>query len=150
MDPHQLPSLQMVFKKTAKLHYQTLHERLSVKDVFPGQPPLLFALSRQDGLSQKELAERMQITPATVNVMIGRMERTGLLVRRMHEADQRVSQVFLTEKGRAVHTDIREEMGKLEELIFGGFTSEEKDAFRAFLLRMYENLDGGKEPACES
>lgn len=133
-------SLQQLFKSVAKLHYRTVHDRLSVKEVFPGQPPLLAALSKRDGQSQKELAEGMRIAPATVNVMIGRMEKTGLLERRADSTDSRVSRVYLTEKGRAAYADIREELRRIEALFFDGFEEEERERLRGLLLRMHDNL----------
>jgi MarR family transcriptional regulator, organic hydroperoxide resistance regulator len=143
----EITPLQMVFIRTAKLHRQTVHARLSLKDVYPGQPPLLRALSKQDGQSQRELAELMQITPATLNVMIGRMEKTGLLVRRPDESDQRVSRVYLTEQGHSVVEIIGEEMNDIEALSFAGFTEAEQESFRSLLLRMHDNLQKAGDPS---
>lgn len=143
----QIP-LQMAFIRAAKLHRQMVHSTLSTKDVFPGQPALLLHLSKKDGQSQKELAELMQVTPATVNVMIGRMEKTGLLVRRPDEEDLRVSRVYLTEKGREVHQIITEEMNRMEAISFSGFTEADQDAFRRLLMKMHDNLKKASDSSC--
>lgn len=133
-------SLQLAFIRAARLHRQVVQARLSVKDVFPGQPHLMSLLAQQDGQRQKELAERLQITPATVNVMIGRMEKAGLLQRRADAADQRASRVFLTEKGRAVQEEIREEMAQIEAEAFAGFSDADRETMRGLLQRMHHNL----------
>lgn len=132
--------LNKLFSKTARRHYQVLHEQLSGHDVFPGQPPLLRALSKKDGQSQKELAGDLQIAPATLTVMLRRMEKNGLVSRRQDAADQRVSRVFLTERGMEAHVAVREALMQMEDLSFRNFTDNEKDEFRILLTKMLTNL----------
>lgn len=140
MDIYQVRHLDMIFRQVGKLHYQTVSALLSGKGVYPGQPPLLRALVEQDGQIQKELAVKMGITPATLNVMIGRMEKGGLVVRKPDPSDQRISRVYITDGGRAAHQDIKDVIDWMEETCFGNFTVEEKVIFRRLLLQMFENL----------
>lgn len=140
MDIYQSDSLDLVFKHVAKLHKQAVHALLSGKDIYPGQPPVLRALAERDGQSQKELAEKLQITPATLTVMLGRMEKNGLVERRPDDADQRVSRVYLSAKGRLKHDEMSSFMYEMEALCYENFTMEERIVFRRLLLQMYENL----------
>ncbi|CAG7618664.1 MarR family winged helix-turn-helix transcriptional regulator [Paenibacillus allorhizosphaerae] len=140
MDIHQTHSLELVFHKVARMHSHAVHALLSGKEVYPGQPPLLKALMERDGQSQKELAERMNITPATLTVMLGRMERTGMVARKPDEADQRVSRVFITEKGRQALDSLEETQKLMEATCFANFTPEEQIIFRRLLLQMFDNL----------
>lgn len=140
MDIYNAQSLDFVFKMVAKQHHSTVHMLLSGKEVYPGQPPLLRVLSEQDGLSQKELSEKMQITPATLTVMLARMEKTGLVSRKPDEDDQRISRVYLTDRGRQVHKEVKETLQGMDALCFDRFTTEERIIFRRLLLQMYENL----------
>ncbi|GIP40415.1 MarR family transcriptional regulator [Paenibacillus sp. J31TS4] len=133
-------SLSRVFRQVAKLHHHNLHLLLSDKGVFPGQPPLLSHLSEQDGLSQKELAEKMHNRPATVTVMLDRMEKAGLVERRTDPADHRVSRVHLTDRGREAHKETRKIMEAFNANLFEGFSEEEKQTMRQFLYRMVGNL----------
>lgn len=140
MDIYRMESLELLFHKVSRLHQNTLHNMLSGKEVYPGQPPLLRELAHRGGQSQKELAERLQIAPATLTVMLGRMEKTGLIERRSDPADQRISRVYLTDKGKAIHAEMREVMKAMEAVCFDRFTTEEKIILRRLLLQMYENL----------
>ncbi|MDF2926720.1 MAG: MarR family transcriptional regulator [Paenibacillaceae bacterium] len=140
MDIYQAEHLDVVFKHVARLHHQTVLAHLSGKGVYPGQPPLLRALVKQDGQSQKEIAEKMGITAATLNVMIGRMEKAGFVERRPDAVDQRISRVYLTEMGRRAHEETREVIYLMDATCFQDFTVEEKADFRRLLLKMYENL----------
>lgn len=87
--------------KSARLYFVRAFHLLERLGLHPGQVPLLVALYREDGLSQKELVKRLSVKPSTVAVMIKRMERNGLLQRRSDDKDQRVTRICLTGGGAA-------------------------------------------------
>ena len=68
--------------------------------IYPGQIPVLGLLAYKDGLSQREIAEHLRIKPPTVNVTVQRLEKAGFLYREADEKDQRISRIYLTEKGK--------------------------------------------------
>jgi len=109
-------------------------------DVYPGQPPLLFVLNASDGLSQKELADRLKISPATMTVMIKRMEKSGLIERKIDEIDQRKYKVYLTLKGREKFAQVRKIIDRIDHESFSNFSEEEKIIMRRLLIQMYKNL----------
>ena len=49
-------------------------ELLKEENIHPRQMPLIIHLKKCEGCTQKELAEKMQVKPSTLNVMIGRKE----------------------------------------------------------------------------
>lgn len=54
-------------------------ELLKEENIHPRQMPLIIHLKKCEGCTQKELAEKMQVKPSTLNVMIGRMEKNGYI-----------------------------------------------------------------------
>ncbi|EJL39440.1 MarR family transcriptional regulator [Brevibacillus agri] len=123
-----------------KLHKKNVEYLIQNYDVYPGQPILLMRLAKTDGLMQKELARRIQVKPATLTVMINRMEKCGLVERRADERDQRISRVFLTDKGRLATKAVKEALRILELKCFECFTDEEKIVLQGMLERMHNNL----------
>jgi len=73
------------------------------------------------------------------------MEKTGFVQRRPDVADQRVSRVYLTEAGRAVHAQLQSIRERMEVENFAGFSNEEQLMLRKFLLRIRDNLAGASE-----
>lgn len=143
---HPIPdTLYGLYGQVNRLHYSRMHVLLEKMAVYPGQPPLLFALGRQDGQSQKELAEKMRLKPATVTVMLNRMERSGLVERRADPDDQRVSRVYLTGKGQVVLGEAKAAMKVIEEELFANFTDEEKMLLRRLFIQMRDNLQKNSE-----
>jgi DNA-binding MarR family transcriptional regulator len=56
---------------------------------------ILFWLNRQPGLSQKELAEILEVEPITVARLIDRLEEHGMVERRSDPGDRRVWRLHL-------------------------------------------------------
>jgi DNA-binding MarR family transcriptional regulator len=141
MNKDRMNSLTVAFIQSAKLHQNAMHTLLRDKQVYRGQPPLLFTLSERDGQSQKELAENMRIKPATLTIMLQRTEKNGLIERKADANDLRVTRVFITTKGREALEDVKHAEKVMERVCFGNFSSEEKDHFRQLLLKMHQNLE---------
>ncbi len=133
-------SLYYVFLEIQRLHFYRSHKLLDEIGIYHGQPPMLFILNKKNGQSQKELADMLNVKPSTITVMLGRMEKAGLVERRQDDEDQRISRVYITEEGKKVCEKAREVMKNLEEECFGNLLAEEKVILRRLLLQIRDNL----------
>lgn len=133
-------SLHYLFIEILRLHHLRTHTLLDKIGIYPGQPPLLFTLNKKDGQSQKELADKLRIAPATLTIMLKRMEKVNLVKRKQDLDDQRISRVYLTPEGREACNKAISVLKNLEEECFGNFTMEEKVIFRRLLMQMRDNL----------
>ncbi len=109
-----------------------------------GQPLILSILSRQkDGTidSQKELAKRLRISPATVTVSLKSMERDGYIKKHVSADDLRCKPISITEKGRQAVKVIDEVYDALDHSMYRGFSLEEMEMISGFYRRIIENLD---------
>jgi DNA-binding MarR family transcriptional regulator len=133
-------SSDFLLAQVCKLHHSRARTLLEELGLFRGQPPLLFALWEEEGLTHSELAEHLHVQPATITKMIKRMERAGFIERRQDAEDQRVSRVYLTAAGRNIRDAVEGVLSQLEEQTFAGFSSEERALLDRFLLRIRDNL----------
>lgn len=132
--------LDFLLAQVSRLHHHRAHELLDKIGMYRGQPHVIDLLHEQDGLTHRELAEQLEVTPATVTKMIQRMEKAGFLQRKSDTDDQRVSRVYLTKAGRDVHSALQAFQQQMESDSFRGFSKEERTIMRGFLLRLRENL----------
>ncbi|MDI7278029.1 MAG: MarR family transcriptional regulator [Anaerolineae bacterium] len=132
--------LDMLLVQVCRLHYLRAHALLEKTGLHRGQPPVLRALWEQEGLTHTELAERLQVTPATMTRMLQRMERAGFVERRPDPADQRLSRVYLTGAGRAVRAAVHEVVCTMEAETLAGFSPEERALLQRLLLAIRDNL----------
>jgi MarR family transcriptional regulator, organic hydroperoxide resistance regulator len=133
-------SLYHIFFQVIRLHYKRTHTLLDKIGIYPGQPPLLFILNAKEGQSQKELADKLKIKPATITVMIKRMEKANLIEKRQDSNDQRISRIFLSEEGKKACDEVKEVMKNIENECFGNFTTEESVLLRRLLMQTRDNL----------
>jgi DNA-binding MarR family transcriptional regulator len=133
------------FSNMMKAHFTKIHLLLNKIDLYPGQHKLLFFLKENDGLSQKDLSKKLNITPATVNVMVRRMEKQNILERRKDQNDQRIIRVFLTKKGYDLISKSQEAIKTIENEMFEGFSLEEKLLLKRFFNHIEENLTRREE-----
>ena len=137
-----------ILANVGHLHRARVHQLFEKLGLYRGQPPVLFELWKEEGLTQTELAARLRITPATVTRMLQRMERNGFVARRPDPVDQRVSRVYLAEGGRAVQPQVEQVWRTLESEIFANLSPADQDTLRRLLLRLRDTLVEvtGEEP----
>ncbi|MEO3946022.1 MarR family transcriptional regulator [Gorillibacterium sp. CAU 1737] len=134
-------TLYFLFAQVIRLHFKRAHAHLEKIGLYPGQHPVLFILKhRKEGQSQKDIAEAMRIKPATLTVMLKRLENSGIVKRKPDEADQRITRVYLTEKGFEVAEEMERAMNEIDKECFKNFTVEEQALLRRFFMQMRDNL----------
>lgn len=131
-----------LFLEVTRLHYLSTHAAFQKQGVYPGQPHLLFALYRNDGQSQMELARSLRMKPPTVTIMLKRLEKTGMVKREQDKYDQRIIRVYITDYGRKICLSIYKEMQGIEEKMFSGLSGEERDTLNGLFRRIRDNLKG--------
>ncbi|MFV0292432.1 MAG: MarR family winged helix-turn-helix transcriptional regulator [Paracoccus sp. (in: a-proteobacteria)] len=86
----------------ARIFARGLAARIRPLGLTTGTFPALLELWETDGLTQKQLVERLDIEQATMANTLARMERDGLIIRKKDETDGRVQRVWLTAQARGL------------------------------------------------
>jgi len=128
--------------KTLRQHHHMMRKRFDEMGLHRGQPHLIMELYNHDGMAHSDLADHMEVTPATVTNMVKRMERDGLVIRRRDDADERISRVYLTDDGKALRDEIITNIKSIESETFKGFNDEEMVQLNQYLKRIVNNLKG--------
>ncbi|CZT33725.1 MarR family winged helix-turn-helix transcriptional regulator [Rhizobium sp. 9140] len=103
-----------------------LQERGRKLGFAPGQFPVLAELWNEDGLTQRQLIDRLDAEQATIANTLARMERDGLITRRPHPTDRRTRQVFLTDRGRGLRDEAMTAARAADDALFVGFRRFER------------------------
>ncbi|GAB2584193.1 MarR family transcriptional regulator [Dyella jejuensis] len=80
--------------------YRPLLEALAL--TYP-QYLVMLVLWERDGLTVRELGERLQLDSGTLTPLLKRLEQAGLLGRQRRQSDEREVQITLTEAGHTLH-----------------------------------------------
>jgi DNA-binding MarR family transcriptional regulator len=123
----------------AKGFSRSLHQRAAGLGFSPGQFPILLELWSEDGLTQKQLLERVDIEQATMANTLSRMERDGLIERKPHPTDKRAQLVFLTERAMAMQADAIKAAIAADQDLFKGFRAFERALLIEYIRRILDN-----------
>lgn len=133
--------LAIELKKTMKAQFNSSKKVLEGYGLYVGQPQFLFTLLNEEGLSQKEIAQRLEIKPATVNVTLKRLEKVGLVEKRLDEKNKRASKVYLTDKGRDICLEVKGVMHERSAKLFSVLSDDEKVNFKKILEKLNKNIE---------
>lgn len=123
-----------------KEHRRQADEALKQLGLYASQEFILFLLWEDDGLSQSQLAARLKLELPTITRSVQRMERAGLVRRRLDEQDTRVSRVYLTDQGRALYEPATQAWKDLDTQTCSHMTEIEQALFRRLLQQALANL----------
>jgi len=142
---HEEDTMQSLFMKISHLYAKRSFQQLADTGVHPGQIPMVKLLGEEGGLSQREISQRLHIRPPTVTVSLQRMENAGLIERSLDKKDQRVSRIYLTQKGKDLNKKMADIMKRNEESLFQGFTESEICLMKRFFRQIIRNLENTAE-----
>ncbi len=129
------------------MHLSRYHAVLRMEDMElnPSQAGILFILNSHGRLSQRQLAQKIGITPPSMSVTLRKLEELGFIHKEPDEKDQRIIRIRLSETGEECIEKLKSIMDEMEEILYQGFSVEEKLLFRRLLLAMRENLLNSKD-----
>jgi DNA-binding MarR family transcriptional regulator len=124
-----------------RLLAQGLGARIAAYGVVPGQFAQLLALFEEDGLTQRDLCDRVRIEQATMANTLQRMERDGLVRVVPDPDDRRRVRVYLTDRARAIEDDLVTAARSLNASATEGLTDAEVAQYLDLTARMISNLE---------
>ena len=142
MSNDEYKEISKLLHQVFKLHFTAAQKHLDKHGFHPAQPGLIHMLSDHEGMTQVELAGKLNVTPATISAMIKRMERDELLYRKRSEEDQRVTHIYLTEKGKEQSVLISKAFNQINHESFKNFSEEDLNQAKVVLSKIISNLKG--------
>lgn len=119
-----------------------LHLRSFGDDLIPpAQMRMLEFIGKNDGCTQAEVAEEMGVSPASVAQSIKRMEASGLVTKKVCKGNLRANSLKITAAGIESAKNCRIVFDGLENRMFQGFSSEEKELAASIISRLVNNLE---------
>lgn len=112
---------------------------------FCGYGRVLDVLSKNDGKSQREISEALNIRPQSASEAIASMEGQGLIEKRVNERDKRSSLIYITQEGRQRQIALRNEQIENARRIFEPLTDSEKETLLELLNKAVSALQENKE-----
>lgn len=133
-------STMMLVNDVSKLFHDRMRNETSKRGINSSYRPILFHLSRNDGMTQLEIVKATHHKAPSISVMLQKMEAEGLIRREADKKDMRQVRIYLTEEGRLVNEQIRSLAHSVDEYCMEGITEDEIAVAKECLIKMREKL----------
>ncbi len=133
-------SLALLISDSARLLRRRFDARARSLGISRARWQMLFALSRQEGATQTQLADSLDVETITVGRLVDRLEEAGLVERRSDPADRRAWRLHLTPAAHPVLEALRPLGAEVVEEALAGIDPDERDQLANLLGRVRGNL----------
>lgn len=139
LDPNESPGY--LVRDTNIAVGKALRRRLSHYGMTLGQYYFMRALWIEEGLSQRELSQRVGTTEPTTASVLRLLEKNGLVRRVRNRKDRRTINIFPTQKGRNLKNELLRMAIGINEIATDGFSPADMANFKRLLKIMKANLE---------
>jgi len=135
-------SVGFIVNNTAKAFQKALDAELRKNvGVTIGQWRVISTLSRQPGLTQKEIADRVGIEGSTLVPIIDKMENDGFVKRKLDDGDRRINRIYLTNKAAELWNSMIECALRIRKLSTKEISEEQIKTTLEVLRKISKNLE---------
>ena len=105
-----------------------------------GQPRILNCLLEQGEMSQRELADACMFDVTTLSRTLDKMEKAGLLTRKVNPASRRAHLITLTPEGKVKAGQVQKLFVWLDQILWGDIEEKEMENLYRTLEKIEENV----------
>lgn len=139
--PEETSIHKLLHKVNKKLMKEFKH-KLEPYDFTRGEFPFLLGLLRKgDGITQKEICERIPISKSTTSKMVNNLIDKGYLKKERDEEDRRATRIYFTDEKEKIENIVKELDKKAEDMMLKDFDEDEKDQLENYLKRILNNIE---------
>lgn len=106
---------------------------------------LAFLANNPEYKHAQDIVKVRGISKAHVSIAIEKLSSKGLLVRKEDPINRRCNILVIQDKALPLVTQIQKLQKEYKEIVYKGFSNEEKELYDQFLYRIYKNLGGNYE-----
>ncbi|MDB5745039.1 MAG: MarR family transcriptional regulator [Polaromonas sp.] len=140
LDDNLDDAIGFLIAETSRHVRRSLYARIAEHDVRGGSWYPLRVLWQRDGLTQREIADRLGITEPSVQEMIRAMEKDGLVERRRDEADKRKIHIHLSPHARKLRKPLLAISDEVNQIAMSGLTPGDQQLLKLLLKRVKISL----------
>ena len=131
-------SVSYLLAKLTVSHRNLLEKSVTEVGLHSGQVFIMIELWKSDGQRQIDLAARLNLSPPTVNKILGGLLENDFVTRARYEDDARSTRIFLTQKGVQVREALEQAWEELEEQTLSALTDTEALMLKQLLQKLAE------------
>jgi DNA-binding MarR family transcriptional regulator len=135
-----------LLRKTHRSFARAVQKEIAPRGVTMGMWYFLRILWEEDGLTQRELSQRIEMMEPTTATALRNMEERNLVRRVRNATDKRKVNIFLTDEGRGLREVLLPYARLVNDTALAGVSKEDVACFRRVLTQMRANLCAAQGP----
>jgi len=124
----------------SKYIHRYINKRADNYNLNTHQLHILQILYNNEGISQNGLVERVRTNKISISKSLDGLLEEGYIEKRKNEKDKRIKNIYLTEKGHRIRTQIKNILKDVTEVLTNNFSKEEDIVIRKLLKKMSDNI----------
>ncbi len=128
-----------------QMHRSYHREGYGRDGIYHGQANLLLLIYQNDGASQRDLAEQLDVRPSSMTEMLTKLEQNKLLVRKQDDKDQRIMRIYLTDEGKTTAEKIGGSKDASAKSFFSALTEEEQEQLLILIEKLCASLEDAED-----
>lgn len=152
----------VLFHALHRTHMNAVQAELNARGISGLGSPLILLILQHHGdhgeiASQRELAQHLRVSPATIATSLKSLERMGYVEKHLDDRDNRRNRISITEKGMEALRECFLAFQQVDLRMMEGLTPEDQETLDRLHHKMLENLGawkkdrkGGGCPCCEN
>lgn len=133
--------LGFLLRKSAHLYRLKMEKVLLNYAITPPQFTILKIILTYPGFTNAEIARFASLTPQTVNLMIAKLEKAGILLKKLHPTNRKIQLIEITAAGQQLMEQCSEAIDQLEDSLVSNFDEQEIKLVRRWLNSIQESED---------
>lgn len=106
----------------------------------PARATVVWQIHRRGPITQRALADHLDVTPRNVTGLVDGLEQTGFVTREPHPSDRRAILVTLTAQGRRIAEGLAAGHAELAGLLFDALPVDVRVGYRAAVTHLLEQF----------
>lgn len=125
---------------------QELRSKFSI--TFGQWKVLIIIVNSDEGLTQKDIADKLLLEGPTLIPILDKLEKDGLVVRKTDTKDRRINRIYLTERADGFLNDTIECVAQIKTVCLHNVSESEISITKNTLEKMWYNLQGSFNLNC--
>ena len=103
--------------------------------------PILHVLRCHDGCTQLDIVNYTLLKAPTISLTLTNMESDGLIYRKENTDDKRITNIYITDKGKEINEKMRILAEGLKNDFIKGISIQEQEEVKKVLLKIMKNVE---------
>ena len=127
-------------RKITQASYTRVEERLEKYGLVKGQAHLLVLIRDNDGCTQKELAEILEVKYSSMSERLNKLEALGYIERNIDESNSKYKRIFITSAGKMAAVQCRRIQNEFDDIMYKGFAKKDIKQLESYLEKICKNI----------